>query len=171
MGGTRRAPRCRGDHPALPYPVDRRLWRCAHSGTQHLLLKSARRTDPGLRRFHVFMPGAWDLGMGIFYYGCSWLLFFPLLLTRGEAGKTRTNGGYPRVADARARLNDAGNVKRQKKSGNAGVSPGLKGGNTAQSRWHICGILAYRNNRLVAPGTLIDWPDGTSWQSSRVYLW
>ena len=34
-GGTRQRPRCRGDCPVLPYPIDRRLRHCARVGTQH----------------------------------------------------------------------------------------------------------------------------------------
>ena len=35
IGGTRRPLRGRGRRSVSPYPIDRRLWRCIHSGTQH----------------------------------------------------------------------------------------------------------------------------------------
>ena len=47
MGGTRKCPRCRGDHPVLPYPIDRRLRLCARVGTQHLFVVVRRRSLAG----------------------------------------------------------------------------------------------------------------------------
>ena len=48
MGGTRRAPRCRGGRPVLSYyPIDRRLRRCARVGTQHLFVVVRRRSLAG----------------------------------------------------------------------------------------------------------------------------
>ena len=44
MGGTRRRPRCRGDSPVSPYPIDRRLRLCARVGTQHLFVVVRRRS-------------------------------------------------------------------------------------------------------------------------------
>ena len=52
MGGTARwTPRCWGGRPVSPCPINRRLWRCAPSGTQHL-----------------FRPGG--------AYLCRWLVAF-----------------------------------------------------------------------------------------------
>ena len=44
MGGTRQRPRCRGDHPVPPYPIDRCLQLCARVGTQHLFVVVRRRS-------------------------------------------------------------------------------------------------------------------------------
>ena len=48
MGGTRRAPHCRGGRPVSPYPADRRLRLCALIvGTQHLFVVVRRRSLSG----------------------------------------------------------------------------------------------------------------------------
>ena len=46
MGGGRRPPRCRGDGPALPYPVGRRLQLCVRAGMQHLFVVVRRHVRP-----------------------------------------------------------------------------------------------------------------------------
>ena len=81
-------PRCRGDHPVLPYPIDRRLRLCARVGTQHLFIVVRCRSCvvPGVRRRCVWRQcytcarGACGVQGGVLARGAA--LWLRLLLQR-----------------------------------------------------------------------------------------